>query len=122
MALALAARITREADSLKGRIERAFQLVYTRNPTAEESAASMAHLRALTDHHRAHPAPTRAQPAPIVHMITSELTGEKFQFTQQEDPEPYEHNLHPSDVPPETRALADLALVLLNSNEFVYLN
>jgi hypothetical protein len=30
--------------------------------------------------------------------------------------------VHPSDVPPQTRALADLALVLLNSNEFVYVN
>ena len=56
----------------------------------------------------------------MVHTITSELTGESFRFEQQEDPEPYEPNLQPGEVGPETRALADLALVLLNSNEFVY--
>jgi hypothetical protein len=53
-------------------------------------------------------------------MITSELTGEQFRFTQQEDPEPYEHNLHASEVSPEVRALADITLVLMNANEFVY--
>jgi hypothetical protein len=55
-----------------------------------------------------------------VHQITSELTGAAFSFVQQEDPSPFEENLHPADVSPETRALADLALVLLNANEFLY--
>jgi hypothetical protein len=40
---------------------------------------------------------------------------------QQPDPARYEANLHPSDVAPETRALAGLALALFNSNEFVYI-
>ncbi|MGH9661858.1 MAG: hypothetical protein ACRD96_25140, partial [Bryobacteraceae bacterium] len=57
---------------------------------------------------------------PVVHAITSELTGETFKFEHQPEPVAYEHNLHPSEVGPETRALADLALALLNSNEFVY--
>src|SRR5262249_40991193 len=106
----------------QARIERAFQLAYTRRPTAEEAALALAHLKKMTEHHRAIPAPKRPGAKPINHMITSELTGERFQFTQQEDPEEYEPNLHPREVSPEARALADLALVLLNSNEFVYLN
>jgi hypothetical protein len=122
MALALAARVRNEARTPEARIERAFQLVYTRTPTARESALALAHVARQTAYHRAHPAPGRPSPKPVVHMITSELTGERFQFTQQEDLEEYEHNLHPSEVGPETRALADLALVLLNSNEFVYMN
>jgi hypothetical protein len=55
-----------------------------------------------------------------VHTITSELTGEQFQFTQPEEVIDYEENLHPSEVEAETRALADLALALLNSNELAY--
>jgi hypothetical protein len=50
------------------------------------------------------------------------LTGATFEFVQPEDPAPYEANLHPAETAPETRALADLALVLLNSNEFVYVH
>ena len=53
-------------------------------------------------------------------MITSELTGEQQRFVQQEDPLEYEMNLHPSQVGPGTRALANLMLSLFNSNEFVY--
>jgi hypothetical protein len=71
-------------------------------------------------HHKATPPPAKAEKKPIVHTITSELTGEKSSFVQLEDPAPYEENLSPRDVAPSTRALADLALVLLNSNEFVY--
>ena len=57
---------------------------------------------------------------PVIHKIISELTGQVVEFVQQGEPENYEANLHPSDVKPETRALADLMLALLNSNEFVY--
>jgi hypothetical protein len=122
MALALAARVEKEARQPETRIAQAFQLVYGRKPTAKEATLARAHLARQTAYHRANPAPKQLPPKPVVHMITSELTGERFEFTQQEDPEEYEHNLHASEVGPETRALADLALVLLNSNEFVYMN
>ena len=52
--------------------------------------------------------------------ITSELTGNEVQIEEDPDPVAYEENLQPSEVGPETRALADVALVLFNSNEFVY--
>jgi hypothetical protein len=32
----------------------------------------------------------------------------------------YQRDPLPADVPPATRALADLCLVILNSNEFLY--
>ncbi len=56
----------------------------------------------------------------MVHRLTSELTGERFKFVQPAYSGPYEHNPHPSESSPETRALAGLALALFNSNEFVY--
>jgi hypothetical protein len=37
------------------------------------------------------------------------------------NPVEHEENVHPSEVDASTRALADFALVLFNSNEFVYL-
>jgi hypothetical protein len=120
MALAFAVRLERESAREDARIERAFRLVYGRAPEAKERVMARSHLARQTAFHRANAAPAKPARRPIVHQITSELTGEAFRFAQQEDPAPYEENLHPSGVSPETRALADLALVLLNSNEFVY--
>ncbi len=120
MALAMAVRLEREANTPSAQVDRAFRLVYGRTPTPEEKRLSLAHLTRQTDYHKATPPPAKAEKKPIVHTITSELTGEKSSFVQLEDPAPYEENLSPRDVAPSTRALADLALVLLNSNEFVY--
>ena len=120
MALALAARLEREERTPEARIERAFQLVFARPPTAEELRTVLAHWRAMAKVHAATPPPPKPRPTRVVHTITSELTGERFQFTHPEDPSEFEPNLHPSDVTAEVRAMADVALVLLNSNEFVY--
>jgi hypothetical protein len=102
-------------------VERAFRLAYGRPPEEKEKQLALAHLEKLIGHHRRTPPRPKAERKPIVHTITSELTGENFRFVQREDPVEFEDNLHPSDAPPETRALADLALVLMNSNEFVYI-
>ena len=122
MALAMAARLQRESPTLEDRIRRAFQLAFSRPPEPAEWAASLRHYERMLAMHSARPAPPRPPERPLVHKITSELTGQVFEFTQPRDPAPYEHNLHPSEVSPETRALADIALVLMNSNEFVYLD
>ena len=121
MALIMAQRIEKEASSLEGRIDRAFQLAYGRAPTQEEQQSTQRHLEKMQQHHAANRANPRTEPPAVVGMITSELTGEKFEFVQPRIEQDYEHNPHPSEVSPQTRALADLALALFNSNEFVYL-
>ncbi len=122
MALAAAVRIEREdaAATPAARIARAFQLALGRAPSAAEAKLSLAHYEKSRLAHaaRAPLPPTASQP--IVHRITSELTGERHRFVQPEDPAPVERNLHPSEVGPGTRALADITLSLFNTNEFVY--
>ena len=53
--------------------------------------------------------------------MVEELTGKPYQFedklTLMRD---YGQDLQAWQVSPETRALAELCLVLMNSNEFVY--
>jgi hypothetical protein len=120
MALALAARVEGQASAGDARIERAFRLVFGRLPDAKEKLLAREHLARQTEFHRRTPPAAKPERKPLVHKITSELTGETFEFVQQEAPAQFEANLHPSDVGPETRAFADLALVLLNSNEFMY--
>jgi len=115
MALALAARVDKDHTDPRARIGELFRRVYARMPEEREMQMALAHLK------RPVPAPPpKEERKPVVHTLTSELTGESFRFVQQEDPVAYESNLHPSEVPASTRALAELALVLLNSNEFVY--
>ena len=59
--------------------------------------------------------------ATVVRELVEEMTGTKVQWRERLDV--YEHfvpDVRPWDVGPETRALADLCLVLMNANEFVY--
>jgi hypothetical protein len=120
MSLAFAARLQQQGGDLDSQIRRAFWLAYGRAPEPRELDASRRHIAAMTAHHQSSPPPPQPQKKSVIHKITSELTGETFEFKQQDDPAEFEANLHPSEVGAETRALADFALVLLNSNEFVY--
>ena len=50
-----------------------------------------------------------------------ENTGEKFSFNEKLHAyAEFAPDLQPADVDARTRALADVCLVLLNSNEFAY--
>ena len=120
MALEIAARVESEAVTPDERIARLFERAYGRAPSEREIELARAHLEAMKAEHAAHPAQPRQSEPPIVHEITSELTGEQYEFTQADEVFDYQHNLHPSQAKPETRALADIALALFNSNEFVY--
>lgn len=60
-------------------------------------------------------------PREVVREAVEENTGENFTFVETlyaiDDFEP---DLQPSQVDRRTRALADVCLVLMNSNEFIY--
>lgn len=105
---------------LGDRVEAAFRRAFGRAPTPEEREWTVRFLQEMTHYYEGYPAAPREPPDDVVHDITSELTGERFEFVQPAYTGPYEHNPHPSDATPATRALADLALALFNSNEFVY--
>lgn len=120
MALAFAAKLSRSGGAIEAQVRTAFKLALGRSPNPSEVQNAVDHWKSMIELHRRSPAPPKADAKPIVHMITSELTGEQFQFIQQDSTEGFEPNLAPADVTPEVRALADVTLALLNSNEFVY--
>ena len=74
----------------------------------------------LLNYHRRTAPPAKPVRKPLVRGITSELTGAEVRIEEEEDLERYQENLQPADVSPETRALADVALALFNTNEFIY--
>ncbi len=116
MALALAAKSAVTTDPLAELYSRAFQ----RPPTASERTLLSAHLAKRITYHSTHSATAPPSQPPLMRSITSELTGDSVMVREQDPPVAIQPNLQPHEVTPQVRALADLALVLLNSNEFLY--
>ncbi len=125
--LALADRAWREAAGSDAAqrdavaLERCFELALCRRPSANELKQFLTHWTQLESE-----LPAEARPSPTVLLkvkreAIEENTGERFTF---EEPlfanEEFESDLRPTDVDRHVRALGDVCLVILNSNEFVY--
>ncbi|HND55120.1 MAG TPA: hypothetical protein PLV92_22050, partial [Pirellulaceae bacterium] len=92
-----------------------------RAPTEDERRAAVGHVERMTAHHRNHAPVAARRPTSVTREMIEELTGEVFRWEEPLDrAADYEADLQPTDVAPEVRALAELALVLVNSNEFLY--
>ena len=123
-ALALAARIEKELPgNLQAQITRAFRLTYQRRPSAAELRRCLAHLEQATRSHEAIRPVKKEKPKYVIRQMVEEMTGLEFWWVEDLDiyAGGYVPDLKPWDVEPPTRALADLCLVLFNSNEFVYI-
>ena len=120
--LALAAKLEKQSNTKEEQVNAAFQLLYGRDANQSELQASLKHLAKMTVHHK-QPPPVRVDPPTSVDReMVEEMTGLLFAWTEKLDIfSQYESDLKPWDVEPSTRALADLCLVLFNSNEFVYI-
>ncbi|MCA9200303.1 MAG: PSD1 domain-containing protein [Planctomycetales bacterium] len=122
-ALALAARVLRESDSQSDAtaIGRCFELVLGRMPSADELDACLKHWQQMEfEQQRIEPVRT-TPPLKVVRHAVEENTGEPFSFEEtlyaNADFVP---DLQPTDCTVKTRALADICLVLFNTNEFAY--
>ena len=123
-AVAMASRLLAENRSRGGTITRAFELAFGRTPSGDELTDCLAHWREMeTSHVESAPPPARVYPTEIVRNAKEENTGEPFEFREALDTyQNYVPDLQSSAVNATTRALADVCLVLLNSNEFVYVH
>jgi mono/diheme cytochrome c family protein len=120
-ALALANRAVKETHSDAQAIALCFALAFSRQPTEDELQTCLAHWRdieALAGD--AKPAPAKP-PLEVRRDAVEENTGERFSFNEKLHAyADFVPDLQPADVPAHTRALADVCLALLNSNEFAY--
>jgi mono/diheme cytochrome c family protein len=120
-ALAFAARLLREAHSRGETIDRAFRLAFGRPPSESEAAACLAHWSRMTERQRGLKFDKRKYPQRVVREAVEENTGETFRFSEPlEVYADFVPDLQPADADATTRALADVCLVLLNANEFLY--
>jgi hypothetical protein len=121
-ALATAARVRQETTTRDAAIARAFALAFGRSPAPTELDACLRHWSAMTERHRSLKPETAAPPREVLREAVEENTGEKFRFTERLNLyNDFVPDLKPADVDAETRGLAEVCLVLLNSNEFAYI-
>ena len=121
--IALALRVQREAKSVDQQIHRAFQLALGRAPSAQEQQRLTNYVRQMQDYHRdTKPLPV-SYPTIITRSLVEEFSGKTFEYDEILPAfENYTPDKKASDVSAETRALADVCLLLFNSHEFIYLN
>jgi len=120
-ALALANRAVKETRGDEAAVTRCFQLALSRAPRAEELQNCLTHWREIAALIGEQAPPSVKPPREVRRDAVEENTGEKFSF--QEKLHAYDDfvpDLQPADVPARIRALADVCLALLNSNEFAY--
>lgn len=121
--IALAERLEREVDDLPGRIQLAFQLTLGRDPQSDELKQLETYFVETNAYHQnVQPEPV-TYPIKIIRSLVEEFTGQPFEYEEILPVfENYQADRKPNEVSTETRALADLCLLLLNTNEFLYVD
>jgi hypothetical protein len=127
-AVALAKRLTSRGGSQppltakdqSSILHEAFQLVFQRDPSPEELEACQKHWEAMRERHRTLDIAKPVVPREITREAVEENTGERFSFVEPlESAGDFVPDPDFADVDVTTRGLAEVCLVLLNSNEFM---
>lgn len=121
--IAFANRLQRFADSPDQQIDRAFLLALNRPPNGSERQRMTTYFKEMTEYHSTTDAPQTKYPTRITRSLVEEFSGQPFEYDEILPVfENYHADLKPSDVSAETRALADMCLLLLNTNEFMFVD
>ena len=120
-ALALANRVSSETDSRELAVQRLFRLAYGRSADEAELKTCMEHWSKMTAKHRRLPFEQPKYPTEVVREAVEENTGVRFRFVEPlEVYADFVPDMKPADASAELRGLAEVCLVIMNSNEFVY--
>ena len=120
--IAMAQRAEKEANDPRAQIARAYEITLGRVADDETVDTLHQHYEKMVEYHQG------VQPEPFVYpktldrSVVEELSGEAVNYVERLDIyEDFIADTDPADVSPETRALADVCLLLFNSNQFVYI-
>jgi hypothetical protein len=119
-ARALAAAMTKEHPAFEGQLEAAYRRVYGRPPAPDEVEACRQFYADALVFHRANMPQSAELPKRVRRGMIEEFTGEMVYWDEELPLDDYVRDTMPWDVAAEVRALADVCVVLLNSNEFLY--
>lgn len=119
--IAFARRVEREAETLEAQVEWAVELALGRRPAAERREKLVAFVEEMRAYHGEHTPEPKTYPTQVTRSLVEEFTGKPFTYVEKLNRfEDYVPDTKPWEVSAETRALADLCILLFNSNEFVY--
>ena len=119
--IALAQRLQAQHSGTKLQITNAFELAYGRKPRTQELKSLTDYVEDMVKYHRQHKPEVTVYPRSVTRSLVEEFTGETFTFDEILPVfEDYVPDTKSDSVSAEVRALADLAMLLFNSNEFVY--
>ncbi|MBP88157.1 MAG: hypothetical protein CMJ64_15815 [Planctomycetaceae bacterium] len=120
--IAFALRVQKEKkDDTAAQIRRAVQLAYGRVPAPAEQENLKGYLNEMLAYHQTNTPKPIEYPTEVTRSLVEEFTGEPFEFIEKLNAyNDYVPDAKPWSVEPETRALADVCLLLFNSNEFMY--
>jgi len=120
--IALALRLKKEEATLEGQIKRAIHLCFQRQPSDQELERLSAYAKEMVTYHQGVDPKPPVYPTAITRSLVEEFSGKPFEYTEWLPTfEDYHADKKPSDVGPSARALADVCLLLFNTNEFMYL-
>jgi len=120
-AIAFAKRLEAGREVLGEQVEYAFELSLGRGPSPSEKRRMQKYVKHMIKYHqKVEPDPVE-YPMVVVRSLVEEFSGKPFEYDEILPVfENYVADAKAIDVAPKTRALADLCLLLFNSNEFVY--
>ncbi|MDA0349167.1 MAG: PSD1 and planctomycete cytochrome C domain-containing protein [Verrucomicrobia bacterium] len=119
--IAFALRLEKETSRLKSQVVRAFEIALGRKPFRKEIDRMTDYLEDMRVYHQQFEPKPVEYPTEITRSLVEEFSGKPFEYTEILPAfKDYIPDAKANDVSPETRALADLCLVLFNSHEFVY--
>lgn len=119
--IALASRLKGEHDSIEDQISQAFLLTTGQLPDRNVANELTEHYTEMVEYHQTHEPEAVKYPTKVTRSLVEELTGETFEYDEILNVyENYVADIGPADVDASTRALADICLLLFNSNQFVY--
>lgn len=121
--IAMAMRLEKEASDVKGQVAKAFELTLGRTPSDAEATRMVNYVNSMRDYHASINPAKPEYPTEITRSLVEEFSGEVFEY-QEILPifAQYQPDKKAGDVSAQTRALADLCLLLFNTNEFMYVN
>ena len=120
--IGFALRVQKEkGDNAADQIRRAVQLAYGRTATSDELMSLESYLNEMAAYHQKNEPTAVEYPTEVTRSLVEEFTGEPFDFIEKLNVyNDYVPDAKPWTVDAKTRALADVCLLLFNSNEFIY--
>ncbi|MFN3191349.1 MAG: PSD1 and planctomycete cytochrome C domain-containing protein [Aureliella sp.] len=121
-AIGLAIRCESEAEEIETQISNAFWLALGRAPESNELNRLTNYFKEMLEYHHDVEPELPTYPTEITRSLVEEFTGKPFEYTERLPVfENYVADPKPATVGPRTRAMADVCLLLFNSNEFAYI-